>query len=131
EPGTVLPVVINGIWRRLRIVGIAMSPEYVMAIAPGQMTQDPKKFAVVWMDRTPLAAAFEMEGAFNDVVFELQPGAIEDEVVIEVDRRLATHGGFGAVRRAKQPSNFMIEGELTQIQSMSTMVPAIFLAVAA
>lgn len=131
RPGGELPVVINGVWRRLRVVGVAMSPEYVMAISPGAMSQDPKRFAVVWMDRAPLAGAFEMEGAFNDVLLELQPDASEQEVLTVVDRVLTRYGGFGAIPRKKQLSNNVIEGELLQMKSMSTIVPAIFLAVAA
>jgi len=131
HPGASLPVVVNGVWRRLRVVGVAMSPEYVMAIGAGEISQDPKRFAVLWMDRTPLAAAFQMEGAFNDVVLGLQPGASEAEVIQRLDRVLSPYGGLGAVPRAKQLSNQMLEGELLQMRSMSTVVPAIFLAVAA
>jgi putative ABC transport system permease protein len=131
HPGATLPVVVNGVWRRLRVVGVAMSPEYVMAIGAGEITQDPKRFAVVWMDRTPLAAAFQMEGAFNDVSLDLQPGASEAEVLERVDRALEQYGGLGAVPRSKQLSHHMLEGELLQMRSMSTVVPAIFLAVAA
>jgi putative ABC transport system permease protein len=112
------------------VVGVAMSPKRV-AISPGSVTQDPKRFAVVWMDRAPLAGAFEMEGAFNDVVLELQPGASEAEVLDVVDRVLTPYGGFGAIPRRKQASNNVLDGELLQMKSMSTIVPAIFLAVAA
>ncbi|NUP12388.1 MAG: ABC transporter permease [Polyangiaceae bacterium] len=131
RPGDELPIVINGVLRRLRVVGVAMSPEYIMALAAGEMTQDPKRFAVVWMDRAPLAAAFEMEGAFNDAQLELQPDASEAEVIQAVDALLSRYGSFGAIPRSKQLSNQLIEGELLQMRSMSTVVPSIFLAVAA
>jgi putative ABC transport system permease protein len=131
RPGATLPVVMNGVWRKLRVVGVAMSPEYVMAMAAGQLAPDPAKFAVVWMDRAPLAAAFDMEGAFNDVTLELQPGASEGEAVEAVDRVVAAYGGFGAVTRERQLSNQLISGELMQLEGMSTMLPVIFLAVAA
>jgi putative ABC transport system permease protein len=131
RPGAELPVVMNGVWRRLRVVGVAMSPEFVMAIGAGEMTRDPKRLAVFWMARAPLATAFEMEGAFNDVVLELQPGASGDAVIEAVDRALEPYGGFGALPRSKQPSNNVIDGEMMQMQNMSTVVPAIFLAVAA
>lgn len=130
-PGDVLPAIINGKLRELRIVGIAISPEHVMTLAPGDMAPDPKRLAVIWMDRAALAAAFQMEGAFNDVTLALQPGADPRAVCRRVDETLAQYGTEGAVDRSKQPSNFMLDSELTQLEGMSTSLPLIFLAVAA
>lgn len=130
-PGATLPVVLNGTWRNLKVVGLALSPEYVMTISPGAITQDPASFAVVWMGRRPMSAAFKMDGAFNDVSLTLQPGALVEAVLEEVDRRLEAYGGLGALPRARQLSNFIIDGEILQLNAMSNVVPAIFLAVAA
>ncbi len=129
--GDIIPAVINGKWRAFTIVGVALSPEYVMTISPGSITQDPKGFAVLWMARDPLAAAFQMEGAFNDLSLTLHRDASVDVVLGEVDRIVEPYGGLGSVPRSKQFSNFIIDGELLQLQAMSNVVPAIFLAVAA
>lgn len=131
EVGTEVPAVINGVWRQLRVVGTALSPEYVMAIGAGDMTQDPARFGVVWMSEDALSAGFDMDGAFNDAALQLQPGASLDQVIDRADRMLAPYGGLGAIPRAKQLSNYVLDGELLQIQSMAKVVPAIFLAVAA
>lgn len=131
EPGDRVPAVINGTLRELRVVGLAMSPEFVFTIPPGGMTYDPKQIAVLWMVRDAAAAAFRMEGAFNDVVLRLQPGASERAVLERLDRLLEPWGGVGAIPRAKQPSHFMLGGELSQLETMATVVPAIFLFVAA
>ena len=131
DPGDQLIAVINGKKRQIEIVGVAMAPEYVIGVAPGDMTADPKRFAVLWMDRDALAAAFRMEGAFNDVVLGLQPGASSKAVLSAVDSQLQRYGGLGAIPREKQMSNFTIDGELLQLESMATVVPVIFLAVAA
>ena len=130
-PGDTLPVVLDGTWRRLSIVGVASSPEYVMAIAPGSLAQDAKTFAVLWMGRRTLEAAFQMEGAFNDVSLELRRGVRPETVLDRLDRILEPYGGLGAQPRAKQLSNYIIEGELLQIDGVSNVVPLIFLAVAA
>ncbi len=131
EPGHRLPVVLNGRQREMRVVGLVASPEYVFAVAPGDLAADPTRFAVMWMGEEAVAAAFAMEGAFNDVAVALQPGASERAVLHELDLRLEPYGGLGAYSRARQPSNYMVSGELTQLRSMSSVVPAIFLAVAA
>lgn len=131
QPGDRIPVVMNGKKRELLIVGVASSPEYVMAVAAGSMAPDPSRFAVLWMGRRALAAAFKMEAAFNDVSIELRPGASEAGTIDGVDRLLARYGGLGAYGRALQPSNHMLNGELMQLSSMAVVLPAIFLAVVA
>ena len=131
QPGERVSVVINGKLRDIDVVGIALSPEYVFAMAAGDLTADDKGVAVLWMDRAVLAPAFQMESAFNDVVLGLQPGAGEDEVLRRLDALIAPYGGLGAVPRAKQPSNFMLQGELSQLEQFATAIPMIFLLVAA
>lgn len=131
EPGATLDVVIDGKMQTLNIVGIATSPEYVVGFAPGDLTPRPGSFAVLWMRRDLLAATFNMEGAFNDVVLALQPGASREAALEAVDRVLERHGGVGAIERDKQASTFFVNGELMQLEAMGSVIPAIFLAVAA
>lgn len=131
RPGDTVPAVINGRLRELRIVGIGMSPEFVLTMPAGAMTFDPERVAVLWMTRAAVDAAYQMEGGFNDAVFRLQPGADEASVLAGIDRILEPYGGVGAVGRDKQPSNYMLNGELTQLESMAQVVPFIFLFVAA
>lgn len=130
-PGDRVPVVLNGTRRELRVAGTALSPEYVYAMSPSDLTVDNRRFAVLWMQREAMAPAFQMEGAFNDVSLRLQPGASIPAALDALDRLLAPYGGMGSVGRDKQTSNFMLNGELTQLKSMATVVPTIFLAVAA
>lgn len=131
EPGDELPAVINGRLRHLRVVGLALAPEHIMVLAPGDLAPDPARLAVIWMGRQALEAAYQMKGAFNDLTLRLQPGVDDRAVIARLDRVLEPYGGVGAISRAKQPSNFMLEGELVQLEGMSTTVPIIFLAVAA
>jgi putative ABC transport system permease protein len=131
-PGDTLRVVMNGTLRPVRITGLATSPEFIYPIPPGGTgIGDDERFAVLWMDRGAAAPIFRMEGAFNDVVFRLQRGASERAVLHEVDALLEPYGGRGAVGRANQPSNAILAGELAQLQQFATVVPLIFLGVAA
>lgn len=129
-PGHRLNAVLNGRMRELRIVGVALSAEYVYAIRPGAMSDDPKRYAAIWMERNALAAAFQKEGAFNEVSLRLQPGASEAAVIANLDRLLAPYGGDGAYGRDTQISNKILTGELTQLSGLATMIPLIFLGVA-
>jgi putative ABC transport system permease protein len=130
-PGHRIPAVINGKLRELRVVGIVLSPEFVYAIRPGALVNDPQRYAVLWMERSVLASAFQLDGAFNDVTLRLQPGAVEPDVLAGVDRLLQPYGGDGAIGRDKQNSNRMLTAELSQLQAIAGMVPLVFLGVAA
>jgi putative ABC transport system permease protein len=131
SPGAELPVVINGKLRTIRVVGIALSPEFVFAIRPGALTDDPKRYAVLWMDRTMLAAAFQLDSAFNDIAVRLQPGSADGAVRAAIDRVLLPYGGTGSVNRDGQISHRILTQELSQLQALAGMVPIVFLGVAA
>jgi putative ABC transport system permease protein len=130
-PGHRIPAVINGKLRRMRVVGVALSPEFIYALRPGAIADDPARYAILWMNRTPLAAAFQLEGAFDEVSLTLQPGASEQSVLAAVDRLLAPYGGNGAVGRKDQQSNKILIGELAQLEALAGMVPMVFLGVTA
>jgi putative ABC transport system permease protein len=130
EPGDQVPAVINGRLRRLTIVGVALSPEYVYSIRPGELVPDDQRYGIFWMDEQALAAAFDMEGGFNDVTLALSPGASSEEVISRLDRILEPYGGRGAVPRALQLSHWTVENELSQLQSFGFLLPLIFLIVA-
>ncbi len=131
EPGHRVPTVLNGKLRKLRVVGVALSPEFVYALRPGAISDDPAGYAILWMNRAPLASAFQLDGAFNDVSLLLQPGASEPTVREAVDRLLRPYGCDGAVARQDQRSNKILTGELGLLQTLAGMMPAMFLGVAA
>lgn len=126
-----LPAVLNGKKRMLRVVGIVRSPEYVFAQNLGDPAPDPARFAVLFLSRPALEAIFRMEGAFNDVVLTLDEHASAASVVSALDRVLKPYGGIGAYLRTRQPSNYALTGELEQLRGMSTVLPVIFVLVAA
>ena len=131
QPGSTLIAVLNGRQRALRVAGIAISPEFVYQIAPGAMMPDYRHYGVLWMARKPLARAFNLDGAFNSLVLELQPGASERSVIQRLDLLLARWGGVGAVGRADQLSNQFLSEEFNQLRTMAWLFPLMFLSVAA
>jgi putative ABC transport system permease protein len=131
ESGSRLAALINGRRRLLRVVGTGLSPEYIYTIRPGEVIPDDRRFGILWMERRALASAFDMEGGFNDVCLDLLPGASSDEVVARLDRLLGPFGGVGAIPRRLQMSHWTLVNELVQLRTFGTLVPAIFLGVAA
>jgi putative ABC transport system permease protein len=131
RPGDRLKAIMNGNKRTLRVVGIALSPEYVYAIGPGSLMPDKKRFGVLWMGRKALAAAYDLDGAFNDVSLTLRRGTDPRDVIDRMDRTLDRFGGVGAYSRKDQISNWFLMNEIKQLRTTATILPVIFLAVAA
>jgi putative ABC transport system permease protein len=129
-PGDSLRAVVNGRRRTLTVVGTALSPEFVFALAPGALMPDDRRFGVLWMGREALEAAYDLDGAFDDLSVALLRGADREHVMSEVDRLLAPYGGVSALPRAEQLSNFFVTNELDQLATMATILPTIFLGVA-
>lgn len=131
QPGQRLQAVLHGRREELTLVGIALSPEYIYQIRPGEILPDNRRFGVLWMNRPELAAAFDLEGSFNSVALALTPGASEAEVIRQVDLLTAPFGGHGAHGRDEQVSHRFVSDELRQLRAMALIPPSIFLAVAA
>lgn len=130
-PGDSLVAILNGRRQQLRISGIGMSPEFVYQIRPGDLFPDFQRFGVMWMAREPLAMAFDLDGAFNDLVLTLERGAREADVIDALDALLLPYGGIGAHGRDLQISHRFLDEELGQLLVMTRMFTLIFLGVAA
>lgn len=129
RPGAQVTALINGKRRVLRITGIALSPEYIFAGLWGM--PDLRAFGVFWLDKEALAAAMDMAGAFNHVAIKLSPTASPPMVLDAVDRLLAGVGGMPAHGRKEQVSHAMLDNEIREQRVLGTLLPSIFLAVAA
>jgi putative ABC transport system permease protein len=115
----------------LRVVGVALSPEYVYEIRGADLFPDNKRFGILWMSRAALGPAFQMDGAFNDLALTLEPGADLDEVIARLDRLLEPYGGLGAYGRRDQISHRFLSDEIAQDRTSGTLIPGMFLGIAA
>jgi putative ABC transport system permease protein len=131
RPGDSLVAVINGRRETLEICGIGLSPEYVFEARAGETLPNHKLFSVIWMNYRALAVAYDLDGAFNDVIIDLAPGAAPEPVIEEMDRILAPYGARGAFTRKEQPSAQRLDDELRVLTSLSVAYPLVFLSVAA
>lgn len=131
KPGDSLRAVLNGRERTLSIVGVAISPEFIFQIREGDVLPDDKRFGVLWMGEVDLAAAFDMQGAFNNLVASVSSGANIKEVIRQIDLILEPYGCLGAYDRDDHSSHRYLRDEMAQLRSMARVGPTIFLAVAA
>lgn len=129
RPGARLGALINGRERTLEIRGIALSPEYIFAGLMGM--PDLRGVGVFWVPRDALAAAYDMEGAFNRVSVKLAPDAFPRAVADALTTQLARYGGRQAHGREDQPSHAMLDNEIKEQHVLGTVLPSIFLGVAA
>lgn len=130
RPGESFFANINGKKHRLAVVGVALSPEYIYPIRPGELLPDDKRYGIIWMRRSELEASFDMKGAFNNATLSLLPGANAAAVIKSLDTLTAPQGGLGAFTREDQVSHRFVSDELSQLRAMASIPPTIFLAVA-
>jgi len=129
-PGDKLHATINGRRKALTIVGIALSPEYIYQLRPGGIFPDHERFGILWMGRTALGNAYDMDGAFNDVVLSLTLKVNEDDVINRLDTLLEPYGGHGAYAREHQLSNHFLTEQFRKLDNNASIFPVVFIAVA-
>jgi putative ABC transport system permease protein len=83
------------------------------------------------MNYRALAVAYNLDGAFNNIVLDLAPGTAADPVIARMDLLLAPYGAGGAYVRKDQASAQRLEDELRVLHSLSVAYPLVFLSVAA
>lgn len=131
QPGDEIAAVLYGRRQTFRIAGIVLSPEFVFEAPPGAALPDNRTYGVFWVPYKELAAATNMDGAFNEVAITLAPGASEQAVIAAVDRVLRPYGGRGAYGREMHPSHTRVRDEIRVLKGLSVGFPLVFLSVAA
>lgn len=130
-PGDTIQATLYGARRQFRIAGLAQSPEFIYTSAPGELAPDDRRFAVIWMTESALAAAYDLNGAFNEALIALERGSVGQAVLKELDRALQPYGATGAYSIADQFSNRFVTEEINGLRVSSRFVPPVFMAVAA
>ena len=127
--GDRLGALVNGRSRSLVVAGVALSPEYVFAGLWGM--PDQRGFGVFWVDHEALAAAYDMAGAFNRAAVRLAPGADAQAAMASLRAHLQRYGAREVHGREQQTSHAMLDNEINQQRVMGSILPVIFLGVAA
>ncbi len=129
--GDRIAALINGVRRDVSIVGVGLSPEFTYVLPPGGLMPDNRRYGVLWMEREALEAAFDLEGAFNEASVSLAHGASSEDVIDALDQLLDRYGGLGAYDREDHQSHAFLDGELEQLRAIGTIIPPVFVFVAA
>ena len=131
QPGDNIAMLLNGRRQQFQIAGIVLSPEYIFESRPGSALPDNRTYGTFWMPYQELAAAYDLDGAFNYLALTLAPGGSERSVIADLDRLLMAYGGRGAYGRADHPSHIRVSDEIRVLHTLSIGFPIVFLSVAA
>jgi putative ABC transport system permease protein len=132
-PGSHLIAIISGKRTKLTITGTALTPEYVYVFRPGSLMPDDKHYGILWMKRDAMESALNMQGAFNQIIFNfsiIEKGR-KTFILKQIDTLLKPYGGIGASERDKLPSDSFLKDEFKQLRTTAIFLPTIFLGVAA
>jgi putative ABC transport system permease protein len=128
--GDRLVIQIQGQRETVRVVGIAISPEYVYALSPTTPLPDDRHFGIFWMPAKPLERLARMADSLNSISAAVTPSRL-NQAMAEIDRLLKPYGSRGSYGLATQPSSQFVNDEILQQRASSIVMPTIFLGVAA
>lgn len=133
QPGQKLHLLLNNRREEFLIVGTAISAEFTYLIGPGSLTPDPENFGVFYLPRRQMEELFDFEGAANQVVGHFTPGIGSDrQAALDLaERRLESSGFISATLLKDFTSNYFVSNEIDQLSNMATVLPGMFLVVAA
>ena len=133
-PGCRIKVLLLDKQHDLLVVGTAMSPEFVYMIpSGGGLAPDPARFGVMYLAEDFLRRSCDLEGAYNEIVGQVHDRSRNalGRTLTLIEERLDAYGVTNAIPIHEQASVKFLEDEMTGLEVSSTIVPGIFLLVAA
>jgi len=132
-PGDWIHLLLNKRREEFLVVGTGISSEFTYLLGPGELVPDPRSFGVFYIKHTYAEEIFDFEGAANQVVGLLTRDARRknSETLRRAELLLEPFGVFQVTPLRDQPSNLFLSSEIAGLGAFATVVPAIFLAVAA
>jgi putative ABC transport system permease protein len=132
-PGSRVHLLLNNRRQELFVVGTATSSEFTYLLGPGSLVPDPEHFGVFYVKHSFAEEVFDFEGATNQIVGRLAVGAEVrlEEIMNRVEELLDDYGVFTTTPLELQESNQFLSNEIAGLGAIATVIPAIFLAVAA
>ena len=133
-PGDRVGLILNRKRQSFVIAGTAISPEYVyMVRGEGDLVPDPKHFGILYVEEGYAREVLDFQDACNEVVGRVVGGADADVEAMaqDVARILHPYGVLSTTPRERQASHRFLSDEIEGGRVSSTLIPGIFLLVAA
>ncbi|MFN2224846.1 MAG: ABC transporter permease, partial [Anaerolineae bacterium] len=133
-PGDVLHPIVDSQRLDVEIVGVAVSPEYLMAVASNEnVLPSPGSFTVLFMPQATVQRLFGAAGQINEVnvlLSDQSPAAVQ-QAIAGVEAALGPAQTRSVVERADNPSYNLLRLDLEGGREMMAMVPSMFVVIAA
>lgn len=126
-PGAEFEIIVQGGIHRIRISGVALSPDTIYALGPGSPLPDDEHFAIFWLRRVDLERLAKQGRSFQRASIALAPGADGRSIRNQLDRLLLPYGGPGSTFRDEQASHRLLENEIREQRTLALVLPMIFL----
>lgn len=127
-------VILNRKRESFVIVGTAISPEYVyMVRGLGDLVPDHEHFGILYVKDRYAREVLGFKDACNQIVGRVVPTALAhlDTILDRIDRKLSPYGVLEVTPRRRQASHRFLTDEIAGLAVSATIMPAIFLGVAA
>ncbi len=131
DVGNLVTIRVFGQKRDVRVVGIASSPEYLFLVQSKGQIAAPREFGVLWMSQREVERLFRRPSSFTNIAVRMEEGANESRVIKQVEKILDPYHIVETVKRADQPSNFSLQEEIKQNQSIAFFMPTLILTISA
>lgn len=129
--GSEIRALFNGHMASLQVVGIAVSPEYIYTLRPGNPMPDDLHYGVIWISYEAISSFMDMREMTNDIVLKLDPKMNQKVLKSILEDLTKPYGSLNVNGRDKQLSNYFINDEINQQKVMAFFLPTIFLLVSA
>lgn len=132
-PGSFIHLVMNGEKKKMLVTGTAISSEFIYLTPPGSIVPDNEGYGIFWAKRKYIEDRFGFHGACNSIVGLLTPEAkVNPGMTMErIRRKLNRYGVFSETLLKNQYSNLSLHSEMSGLKMQATVLPIIFMGVAA
>jgi len=129
EVGDKLTLEVLGQERSVRVAGIATDPDYFYPARSKADATGPDEFTILWMAQPNVERMFRKPGTYTNVSVRAKPGTDQEALISRVEKVLKPYGVIDTVKRADQPSYFLLRQKLQGIQAEAYLMPAFILAI--
>lgn len=129
--GDRISLILNGSVRRLRVCGIASSPETIYTIQDiSSIFPNPENFGIGFIDLKTLQRLTGKD-SFNEIIVTLEMKRTFEDLKDSMEKVLRPYGLVQLYSMKDQTSNVMVDGEIEELRASMITMPLIFLGAAA
>ena len=123
---------INGRTHDLKVSGIAASSEFIYLMENEQsLLPALEKFGVAYVSEAFSQSVFGYRGSYNQVLIKVDEQSNIDDIIDQVEKKLDKYGLKRITKLEDQLSNNVLTQKVDGIEMMSSILPVMFLMVAA